>query len=561
MNSPKQGVSDLPEILYRHGMRRVVISPGSRNAPLIFSFTGHDNMECLSITDERSAGYFALGLARQTNEPVGLICTSGTAALNYAPAIAEAFYQNIPIIVLTADRPAEWIDQADGQTIRQGEIYANYIKKSFVLPAETTIDSDLWYFTSAVNQAMNIALIEPQGPVHLNIPLREPLYAQLPGQSSDLHVFKTISSSPVLSDEILAQLLDSWNSNQKKLIVLGAAPLSIESQKLIQVLSANPSVVVVAENISNVNSDPVIMSPERFFASLNEQECTEFQPDLLITVGHSVVSGQLKKYLRKYSPNAHWHIQSSPSFVDTYQGLSHTIIASPESVLNFLLGHGERSLSQYREMVQKKESTLREKHLKVIRDLPWSDLIVYETVLNRIPEGSNLHLANSTPIRYSQLFESREDIVYHCNRGTSGIDGCISTAAGFSFASPKPTILITGDISFIYDSNGLWNKYLKGNLKIVVVNNGGGNIFSLINPLEGENPEREFFETPHNVNLKYLAAAFGASHALCSSQEELSGLLDWFFEPADHPFILEIRTDPDVNTIVFKEYYKQIKLL
>ena len=161
MNSPKQGVSDLPEILYRHGMRRVVISPGSRNAPLIFSFTGHDNMECLSITDERSAGYFALGLARQTNEPVGLICTSGTAALNYAPAIAEAFYQNIPLIVLTADRPAEWIDQADGQTIRQGEIYANYIKKSFVLPAETTIDSDLWYFTSAVNQAMNIALIEP----------------------------------------------------------------------------------------------------------------------------------------------------------------------------------------------------------------------------------------------------------------------------------------------------------------------------------------------------------------------------------------------------------------
>lgn len=561
MNSPKQGVSDLPEILYRHGMRRVVISPGSRNAPLIFSFTGHGRMECLSITDERSAGYFALGLALKTNEPVGLICTSGTAALNYAPAIAEAFYQNIPLIILTADRPGEWIDQADGQTIRQGEIYSNYIKKSFVLPTETAIDSDLWYFTRAVNEAMNTALLEPMGPVQLNIPLREPLYALLPSQSTDLNVISTISSPPVLSDLLFSKLLVSWNNSDKKLIIFGADSPNKERRNLIQRLSADSSIAIIGENISNIGGVRVITSPERFFASLNDADGFSYQPDLLITVGHSVVTGQLKKYLRKYSPNQHWHIQCSSSFVDTYQGLTHTIIASPEAVLKSLSEQGGESHAGYRNMFENKERELRIKHKTLINSLQWSDLIVYDSVLNRLPLGSNLHLANSTPIRYSQLFESREDIVYHCNRGTSGIDGCISTAAGCAVASAEPTFLITGDISFIYDSNGLWNKYLKGNFKIVVVNNGGGNIFSLINPIEGANPAREFFETPHNVNIKHLAAAFGASHALCRSQEELSELLDWFFEPSDRPAVLEIMTDADVNTSVFKAYYKQIKLL
>ena len=199
MNSPRQGVSDLPEICYRHGMQKVVISPGSRNVPLIFSFTGHGKIECFSIVDERSAAYFALGLASQSNQPVGLICTSGTAVLNFAPAIAEAYYQHIPLIILTADRPGEWIDQADGQTIRQREIYRNYIKQSFELPTETILISDLWHFNRSVNEAMNTALLEPQGPVHLNIPLREPLYTPLPGVSPELRLIRSVGGPAHLS--------------------------------------------------------------------------------------------------------------------------------------------------------------------------------------------------------------------------------------------------------------------------------------------------------------------------------------------------------------------------
>jgi len=560
MNSPKQGISDLPEICYRHGMHNVVISPGSRNAPLIFSFTNHGRMKCLSITDERSAAYFALGLALHSQEPVGLICTSGTAALNFAPAIAEAFYQNVPLIIMTADRPGEWIDQADGQTIRQGEIYRNYIKQSYNMPTETAIDSDLWFFNRSVNEALNSASQEPKGPVHLNIPLREPLYSPLPEPGSNLQIIRT--SIPVLgiAAEELAQLQGHWNTRTKKLIVFGADEENEASYLTLPQLLKDPAVVIVAENISNLINENIIAAPERFFASVTAAENSLFRPDLLVTVGHSVVSGQLKKYLRQNPPNEHWHIQTSPSYVDTFQGLTRSIIASPAALLRLLTENGMRTDSKYQDILFEKEINLRRKHNEILRTFPFSDLVVFDTILKCLPADSNLHLANSTPIRYSQLFKSRSDIHYHCNRGTSGIDGCVSTAAGYAVASQKPTILITGDISFIYDSNGLWNNYLTGNFKIVVINNGGGNIFRLINTGEGEIPAREYLETPHHVNIKFLAEAFGASHAACRTAAELTGLLDWFLEPADRPYILEIVTDSAVNTSVFKDYYNQIKL-
>ena len=560
MNSPKQGISDLPEICYRHGMRNVVISPGSRNAPLIFSFTGHGRMKCLSITDERSAAYFALGLALQSGEPVGLICTSGTAALNFAPAIAEAFYQNVPLIVMTADRPGEWIDQADGQTIRQREIYRNYIKQSYEMPTETAIDSDLWFFNRSVNEALNSATQEPKGPVHLNIPLREPLYTPLPEPGSDLQFIRT--SNPILGVAAgeFAQLQGRWNRSDKKLVILGADVRNEGMFEVLPLLLNDPAVVILAENISNLCDDHIIAAPERFFASLTAAEAASFQPDLLVSVGHSVVSGQLKKYLRQHPPAEHWHIQASYSFVDTFQGLTRSVIATPGHLLRVLTENGMSIDSRYRDLLFEKEVNLRRKHGEILRTFPFSDLVVFDTVLKCLPADSNFHLANSTPIRYSQLFPGRSDIHYHCNRGTSGIDGCISTAAGYAVASQKPTILITGDISFIYDSNGLWNNYLAGNFKIVVINNGGGNIFRLINTGDGVIPARDFLETPHHVNIKLLAGAFGASHAVCHSGEELPGLLDWFLEPADHPYILEIVTDSAVNTAVFKDYYNQIKL-
>ncbi len=559
MNSPRQGISDLPEICYQHGMRTVVISPGSRNAPLIFTFTRHDKLECLSITDERSAAYVALGIALQTRQPVGLVCTSGTAALNYAPAIAEAYYQNIPLVVITADRPAEWIDQADGQTIRQSEIYRNYIKHSAALPVETSADSDYWFFRRSVSESLNMAMHEPMGPVHLNVPLREPLYTALPSQSADIRIVTSVASKMVLSASQMEQLVARWNRSNKKMIVCGFDTVDDLRCRELTLLSANPSVVIVAENLSNLHGEMVIASPERFFASLSEEEAEAFRPDLLVTFGKSAVSGKLKKYLRRYSPSEHWHVEPTQSHVDTFQGLTHTIVASPIPFLRSIIEEEAKSDSLYRDLLLTKEMHLREKHNEMVKRFPYSDMTVYAAIFDRIPADCNLHLANSTPVRYSQLFHGKTEVHYHCNRGTSGIDGCVSTAAGSSLASDRPTILITGDLSFVYDSNGLWNKYLKGNFKVIVINNGGGNIFRLIDTVQGENPAREFFETPHSVNIGLLAKAYGINHDVCTSADQLEAKLDWLFAPADSPTILEIVTNFDVNVAVFKDYYKQIQ--
>ena len=359
MSSPKQGISDLPEICYRQGMRRVVISPGSRNAPLIFSFTRHGKMKCLSITDERSAAYFALGLSLQSQEPVGLICTSGTAALNFAPAIAEAFYENVPLIVMTADRPGEWIDQADGQTIRQREIYRNYIKQSYEMPTETAVDSDLWFFNRSVNEALNSASQEPKGPVHLNIPLREPLYSPLPEPGNELQIIQTTRPTFGITPEELAQLQFRWNTSSKKMIVFGADVKNEATQKVLPLLLNDRTIVILAENISNLSNENMIAAPERFFASLNEAESSLFQPDLLITVGHSIVSGQLKKYLRQYQPGEHWHIRTSPSYIDTFQGLTRSIIAIPGALLTLLTENGDNSEFKYRDILLEKEISFR----------------------------------------------------------------------------------------------------------------------------------------------------------------------------------------------------------
>jgi 2-succinyl-5-enolpyruvyl-6-hydroxy-3-cyclohexene-1-carboxylate synthase len=209
MNHFRQGIKNIPEICARLGVKKVVIAPGSRNAPLIFAFTAQPELECLSITDERSAAYFALGMSQHSGEGVALVCTSGTAVLNFAPAIAEAYYQSIPLLVFTADRPAEMIDQADGQTLRQTNIFGNYIKASFDLSLDTVADADLQFSDRQVSQAIDTALAYPQGPVQINVPLREPIYTAIPEKHSNPKIIRTLAATPTLSStglEVLQEL-------------------------------------------------------------------------------------------------------------------------------------------------------------------------------------------------------------------------------------------------------------------------------------------------------------------------------------------------------------------
>lgn len=556
MNHFRQGIKNIPEICFQQGVRKVIIAPGSRNAPLILAFTAYPGLECLSITDERSAAYFAIGIAQHSNEPVALVCTSGTAVLNFAPAIAEAYYQNLPLIVITADRSAETIDQADGQTILQSNIYSNYIKSGFELPVETSQTIDLTFSDRQVSQAIDVATTMPYGPVQINVPLREPIYTALPIEHSHPKIIQTISSEVSLSKESIERLSASWVSRTRKLIIVGVQPKNELLNELANRLANEKDVVVVGENLSNISGEHIICRPEVLFASLSEEEKESFQPELLITIGHSAISKQMKLFLKAYQPFEHWQFESSLPYADTYKSLTTIVPGIAINALRIMpMGKSE---SRYADLYQKQMQTIDKRHDTFVANAPLSDMSAVTNLLKLVPSNTILQLANSTSVRWTQLFPTRSDLSYYCNRGTSGIDGSLSTAAGFAYSSKQNTLFLTGDLSFIYDSNGMWNDYLGKNFKIIVLNNNGGNIFKFIGDPELMSSNEKFFTTPHHVKIKSLVEAYGLDYLVCNKTEELEDSLKNLFN-ADKATVLEIFTDAELNTENYKGYFKNIK--
>ena len=556
MNHFRQGIKNIPEICFRQGVRQVIIAPGSRNAPLILAFTDHPGLECLSITDERSAAYFATGIAQHSGEPVALVCTSGTAVLNFAPAIAEAYYQNLSLIVITADRAAETIDQADGQTIRQSNIYANYIKTCSELPVETVQAEDLTYSDRQVSQAIDISMTTPCGPVQINVPLREPIYEALPEYHSQPKIIQTLPSDVTVSSSGLQKLSESWASYSKKLIVIGVQPKNKSLNELATLLAGEPDVVVVGENLSNISGEHLICRPEVFFASLSETEKKIYQPELLITIGHSAISKQMKLFLKAHRPFEHWQFESSLPYADTYKSLTTIVPGKAAGILEKMpLG---KTKSDFAGVYQQQMQTISKRHIAFVENAPLSDMSAVTQLLKLVPSGTVLQLANSTSVRWTQLFPTRSDISYFCNRGTSGIDGSLSTAAGFAYSSKQPTLFLTGDLSFIYDSNGMWNNYLEGNFKIIVMNNNGGNIFKFIGDSQLMSNCEKYFTTPHHVNIKSLVEAYGLDYFGCNQIESLDDNLITLFNNKKAA-VLEIFTDEALNTENYKGYFRNIR--
>jgi 2-succinyl-5-enolpyruvyl-6-hydroxy-3-cyclohexene-1-carboxylate synthase len=554
----RQGISELPYICLQHGIGHAVISPGSRNAPLIMAFASDPQMKCLSIADERSAGYYALGMALSLQKPVVLVCTSGTAAINFAPAIAEAYYMKIPLLVLTADRPAEWIDQNDGQTIRQNDLYHNYIKKSFQFPVDSLTKEDLWLGRRIISEAIGLSMTGAPGPVHINVPLREPLYTALPAVSEDFAVHEVVSHKRTLSDDQWNALAEKWNSFPKKMVIYGmGSKRDPKLAALTENLARNHKAVVIAENISGLAGECIIDTPESFIASLSPEEKKDLKPDLVITLGSAVVSKRLKKYLREYKPTEHWHVDENDFFIDTYQSLNKNIVVHPAEFLGRMADVGGQNQG-YCDLAGKSKEKTKLRMEEFLGRCPFSDMAVYDTLFSQLPENWNVHLANSTPVRYSQLFSSKPGTEYYSSRGTSGIDGCLSTAAGHALASGKPTLAILGDIAFIYDSNGLWNNHLPPHLRVVVIENDGGNIFKLIETGPQIQNITRFFETPHKVNTEFLCKAYGVDYMRAENKEQLTSCLQDFFKPNPRPVVLSIKTSGTESANVYKQFFQFI---
>lgn len=554
-----KGVKELIDICWAKGMEFVIVSPGSRNAPLSISFAKDQRIKSLVIVDERSAAYFALGIAQQTRKPVGLVCTSGTALLNYGPAIAEAYYQRIPLVVISADRPVEWIGQDDSQALPQQNVFGSFVKASYQLPLDANDPDDCWYLNRMVNEALSKTLTGRIGPVHINFPLREPLYGVKKYPDTNERVIGKITSVDALSAASIDAIADIFNSTQKIIIVAGLLHPQAELNELLSKLAQNKNVVVLTESVSNLQNKDFLPCIDRLICSIKDDELKDFKPDLLLNFGGPLVSKMIKTFFRNNRSKEHWFVGKEDHYIDTFKCLTSHIDLSPASFFKQLLPKIKPSDSSFADVWKTRDLKVSEVHSLYMDGLEWSDLKAFETLLNAIPQNGNLQLANSSVVRYAQLFKLSNCLSFNSNRGTSGIDGCTSTAVGAALVNNKITTLITGDISFFYDSNALWNKYLQANLKIILINNGGGGIFRFISGPSGVNELEEYFETVQDYKANKLAETYGLAYFYAENITEVKSILPDFYAVHEKAAILEIKTPRKVNDQVLINYFKNIK--
>lgn len=550
-----QHIVDLVEICRLKGIRHVVISPGSRNSPLIHLFANEKSFILHSIVDERSAGFFALGISLASNQPVILLCTSGTAVLNYSPALAEAYYQHIPLIAITADRPADLIDQQDNQTIRQSEVYQNFIKESICLDIPVLSIEELQKIHFTVDHIINSSLKGIKGPVHINVPINEPLYTQFPAPSPIL-----VTASPLTGfNTIPGNLLYDWQNARKRLILCGMNQPDEKLNTILNILGNTKSTVVLAEPISNMKGNAVFTAIDRIMMLVETKSLEEFKPDILISLGGPVVSKRLKQWLQKQPGLRHYRLTEIDDHINTYKNLTATIIGKPSELLEQLSIFDENSSSGYNTQWKAVEQESFSRHNRFLQYASYTDLSVFNTIMNSLPSEVVLHLGNSTPVRYGQLFDTDTCIGVYANRGVSGIDGCLSTATGFASQSDHINLAILGDLSFLYDSNALWNRNLPDNLRIIVINNQGGGIFRTISNPSGQTGFEEFIEAYHPVDIGKIADAFNISYFRCTEAIKIKETLNQFFSNSDGAALLEIITPRLENPVIYSNYIKNMK--
>ena len=537
-----------------NGIDHIVISPGSRNAALTIGFTGTTSFTNFSIVDERCAAFFALGLAQQLQRPVALVCTSGSALLNYYPAIAEAYYSDIPLVVLSADRPAHLLEIGDGQTIKQENVFANHILYS---GACTEGEEFQKYNEDQIHTALSIA-ISQSGPVHLNLPFSEPLYDIVTTPSVFPENHPTVVTKHTDNQELISEIASHWNSSSKKMILTGVLPPNSLEANIISQLAEDSSVVVLTETTSNVHHPNFFPAIDQLIAPLDANDFKALQPEVLLTFGGMVVSKKIKKFLREYPPKVHYHIDSKKAF-DTYFCLTKHVRCSPNHFFKEFLSLTQKTISTYQQDWLRVKNQRLQKHELYLKEIPFSDFLVFSQLFKALPNNIQLQLSNSSTIRYGQLFEMNPSHAIFCNRGTSGIDGSTSTAIGAAHVCKTPTVFITGDLSFFYDSNALWNQYITSNFKIIIINNSGGGIFRILPDAKQVPSFDTFFETKHQLTASQLSDMHGFDYQSANDMSSLNAQLAVFFENSNSPQILEIFTPSHINDSVLLSYFDYIK--
>lgn len=553
--SKKLNVQLIAETFKSFGIDHIVLSPGSRNGALATHFSHHPDFKTYSIVDERSAGFVGLGMAQQLKKPVVLCCTSGSAVVNYYPAVTEAFYQNVPLIILSADRPEHLVDNFDGQTIRQKNALDLHCYHSTQLTEDESTQSlteNLGLIKKAVRNS-----IQNSGPVHINMPFSEPLYEfqeTIDIQFEEFKIPDLAKENDEIDDE---KLIQKWNASQKKLVLVGMQFPDEKLNEWIKKLADDDSVVILTETTSNLHSPRFFNKIDSVIFSLKDEILEHLKPEILLTVGQNVISKKVKSFLRNHHPQEHWHLDEfwQP---DTYQCLTEKIQINP---IEFLEEFVPKVIQQKSQYFNDWNSIRKEKEIhqnEFAENQTFSDFKAMEKLVETYPENAQIHYSNSAVIRYAQLFSHSDKNSIFCNRGTSGIDGCTSTAAGAAIVNDIQTVLVTGDISFFYDSNGLWNPYIPHSFRIILLNNGGGNIFKIIPGPENSGVVETVFETRHHLSAEHLAEMFGFEYKKVENLDQLEDGLEDFYAISEKPKLLEIKTSEIDNAKIQRDYFKFI---
>ncbi|WP_399631123.1 2-succinyl-5-enolpyruvyl-6-hydroxy-3-cyclohexene-1-carboxylic-acid synthase [Sporosarcina sp. SG10008] len=540
-------------------VKTVVISPGSRSTPLAYAFASTKGLDVYMQVDERSAAYFALGLAKASGNPVVLLCTSGTAASNYHPAITEAYYARIPLIVITADRPHELREVGAPQAIDQIRMYGKHVKYSVDFPlAENNPDIED-FIDRHISRALSVATTAPRGPVHLNVPFREPLLIDFNRETPKMTFKKRFKSVDSLDASTAQQISQLLATSEKGFIIAGEMPIGFDKAAFWNFAKALEW-PVLCDPLSNLRTEVpeqcIALCIDHYDALLKSDAFKEkVVPDTVIRFGAQPVAKPLSLYLKKVRPATVIAVDESPEFRDSLGVVTHHIQTSSETVMKIIVDKPKTSYTELWTMANEAASAITNKYEGVAGD----EGIFAKTLFEHLPTESDLVSGSSMPIRDVDTFfrKTDKDIKIFANRGTNGIDGVVSTAFGIQAARKRPTWLLIGDLSFLHDINGLIvTRFHEADLTIVIINNDGGGIFSYLPQADAGNHFEELFGTPTGLTFGHIAAMYDAQYAAIHTPEEFGMELD---KAKEKPVrIIEVFTNRQANVKAHRDLWKQI---
>jgi len=552
-------VRRMTSALMMAGVKAVVISPGSRSTPLAYAFASTEDLDVYMQVDERSAAYFALGMAKASSDPVVLLCTSGTAASNYHPAITEAYYARIPLIVITADRPHELREVGAPQAIDQIRMYGKHVKLSLDFPlAESNTDIDD-FIDRHISRALSVATTAPRGPIHLNVPFREPLLIDFDREMPKMTFEKRILSVDSLDAAAIQQITSLLARSEKGLIIAGEMPVDLDKE-LFWSFAKALEWPVLCDPISNLRTEIPeqcrLLCIDHYDAILKSELFKgKTVPDTVIRFGAQPVSKPLSLYLKAVRPANFIAVDESPEFRDSLGIVTQHIQASPETVFKILVEKQKTSYTELWTIANDAASAVTDDYKGVDGD----EGIFAKLLFEHLPSGSDLITGSSMPIRDVDTFfrKTNKDIAIFANRGTNGIDGVVSTAFGVQTTRKRPAWLLIGDLSFLHDVNGLIvTRFHEFDLTIVIINNDGGGIFSYLPQAEAGHHFEKLFGTPTGLTFGHIAAMYDAQYAAITTPEEFKVELA---KVKNKPVrIIEVFTNRQANVNAHRDLWKQI---